>query len=102
MNEISKIELVKVLAECGNRVYKFKGELPNAGWIRFGLGKFKDERQLFFNVEDDTVLAIAHKCPNLPEDARYVWQGRLYTPPKLPAACPRCRYRLDYVSKRGV
>lgn len=90
-----------VLFSFGNRVYEFTDEtIPRSGWIDISLDGFPNERQLFLVVKNNVVSAIVHACPQLPPNARYVWQGRLYQPPKVPAACPRCRYRLDYVPKR--
>lgn len=101
MVNVKPFRIVKVLPQCGNRVYEFEEGVPRSGWVDFSLEDFPSERPLFLNVNGDHVKAIVHACPQLPENARYVWQGRLFQPPKIPAACPRCRYRLDYVPKRA-
>jgi len=99
--KVKTFKIAKVLGELGNRVYAFSDDdVPTHGWTTVSLVGFNDERSLFLSVRDDVVTALVHACPQLPANARYVWQGRLYLPPKVPVACPRCRYRLDYLSKR--
>jgi hypothetical protein len=96
------IKVAKVLSEFGNRVYTFNSDCPSNGWVRLDLTGFELEKPLFFSVaKDNTVEVVVHACPQLPVDARYAWQPRLHEAPRLPMACPRCRYRLDYKPKRG-
>ena len=100
-----KAHIVEALTQLGNRVYRFKNgnsNLPSHGWVEIDLSNNERERKMFLNVgSNGKAVALVHACPQLPADVRYVWQGRIYEPPMIPAACPRCRYRLDYVSKRG-
>jgi hypothetical protein len=98
------VKVTKVLSEFGNRVYCFAGKnIPKADWMTFTLGEYRDQASMFLEVKDDGVVtALVHACPQLPEGARYAWQARLYKQPLKPAACPRCRYRMDYVPKHGV
>ena len=98
-----KAHIVEALPQFGNRVYRLKNsDLPSHGWVEIDLSNNERERKMFLNVgSNGKAVALIHACPQLPADARYVWQGRIYEPPMIPAACPRCRYRLDYVSKRG-
>ena len=102
-NKVSA-KVSKVLSEFGNRVYCFSGkDVPTAGWLTFSLGVHHEQSPLFIDVkEGGFVTALVHKCPQLPEGARYAWQARLYKQPLKPVACPRCRYRMDYMPKHGT
>jgi hypothetical protein len=98
-----RLRIHEAFPQFGNRVYRFSNDdVPSQGWVEIDLSKNEDQRKMFLNVNEKHVaVALIHACPQLPKDARYVWQGRLFEPPVIPAACPRCRYRLDYVPKRG-
>lgn len=99
---MEKLKVIKVLSEMGNRVYEFKNsKIPSSGWASIDLAEFVEQRRFFMDVKDERVVALIHHCPQLPANARYVWQGRLFKPPSLPLACPRCRYRIDYKPKHG-
>jgi hypothetical protein len=98
-----RLKIHESFPQFGNRVYRFSNsDIPVQGWVEIDLSHSENERKMFLNINEKHVaVVLVHACPKLPDGVRYVWQGRIYEPPAIPAACPRCRYRLDYAPKRG-
>ena len=106
MNETERVrvKIVNVLFDRGNRVYllKSKSALDVANMAILNFGKFADEKNLFYDIEDDgTALVFIHHCTDLPDGAYYAWQGRIFKD-RLPSACPRDHYRVDSRPKRSA
>jgi len=84
------IRKVKIVEKLGRKIYRLKpvdgkGDLGRAGWLQF---------------ENSNTNYFYHHCEDLNakgSDVYYVWRPRIYDPPEQPVACPRCRYRMDYV-----
>ncbi|MCW3994938.1 MAG: hypothetical protein NWE98_02160 [Candidatus Bathyarchaeota archaeon] len=96
------VKVEEVVYDYGNRCYKLSGANDvRSGWGIIDLSKFPEQKKLFFNVKGDTVEAVIHRCIDMKvEDLYYVWEPRKHAFPLMPPACPRCRYRLDYLYKR--
>ena len=93
-------KIVGVYEDCGNRVYRLQTAEPigKTAYVKLNFDKCPDERQMFFEVQDDgTVLVNAHDCPTpeMPSDGYYCWQRRGITRNRMATTCPRCHRRLD-------
>jgi len=89
--EVSEtIRKVKIVEKIGHKLYRLKpvdgkGELGISGWLQ---------------IEGDSANYFYHHCNDLDANIYYIWRPRIYDPPETPAACPRCRYRMDYAPAR--
>lgn len=101
-------KIVEILPNAGNRVYRLKLSEPigRSEYVQLDLTDNPDEIPLIFYREipaNQKTLAnvFIHNCVDFRENKNsdegifYAW------PPRMngrPAACPRCKRRIDFVS----
>lgn len=97
-----RLPVVKIVAvlpplQNGNRVYLLDGsDLPDRGWAVLNFNGCDDEEKRFMKAQNHRAVVMLHKCPRMLPNVRYAWQPREFAPPLIPAACPKCKTRMDY------